>query len=368
MITILKGKTHHFNASENMKSFEKNYLKRLSISHSLLKTIRALGEYKGKEDLYKEQIPQALETLKQVAIIQSTESSNRIEGVTASLKRIQALINDKTDPRNRSEQEIAGYRDVLNIIHANYAYIPFTTNVVLQFHRDLYKYMGDVGGTWKSVDNVIEEAHPDGTTFVRFKPVPAFATSLYMGELHNYFNKLWDDAEIDKLILIPAYALDFLSIHPFKDGNGRMVRLLTLLLLYHAGIQVGRYISLEKIIEQSKESYYEALWLSSQGWHEGQHDVMPWIEYFLGVLLAAYKEFEERVGMLTVARGAKTEMILGAIKSLPNDFRMVELERLCPNVTRDMIRVVLKKLKKEGKIRCEGAGAGSCWKKRGNKS
>jgi len=349
-----------------VKSFENNYIEKISISHNLLKTIRVLGEYKGKQELYKEQMPQALETLKQLAVIQSTESSNRIEGVTASLKRIQALVNEKTDPRNRSEQEIAGYRDILNTIHANYEHIPFTTNVILQFHRDLYRYMGDFGGNWKSVDNVIEETSPDGTTFVRFQPVPAFSTPLYMEKLHSSFNTIWNSGDIDKLILIPAYALDFLSIHPFKDGNGRMVRLLTLLLLYHAGIQVGRYISLEKIIEQSKESYYDTLFLSSQGWHEGKHDIIPWIEYFLGVLLAAYKDFEERVGMLTVARGAKTEMVLGAIKNLPDGFRMADIERVCPNVTRDMIRVVLKKLKKEGKVWCEGAGAGSIWRKRGN--
>lgn len=351
-----------------MKSFEKNYIKNISISQNILQTIRILGEFKGKEELYKKQYRQSLETLREVAIIQSTESSNRIEGVTAPLKRIKAIIEEKTAPRNRSEQEIAGYRDVLNTIHTNHEHIPFTTNIVLQFHRDLYRYMGTEGGHWKNTENEITETLPDGTVFVRFKPVAAFAAPTYMERLHYSFNQMWESNEVEKLILIPAYALDFLSVHPFKDGNGRMIRLLTLLLLYHAGFEVGRFISLEKIIETSKKSYYDALFKSSQGWHEGKHDIIPWLEYFLGILVAAYKEFEQRVGLLTVARGAKTEMVLDAVNKLYDGFKMRDLEALCPNVTRDMIRKILQKLKEEGQVWCEGAGAGAIWRKRGNNS
>lgn len=349
-----------------MKSFAPGFIERQPITQNLLRTVRLLGEFKGKETLFTEQIPQALETLRQAAIIQSTESSNRIEGITAPLKRIQALVAQKTTPRNRSEQEIAGYRDVLNTIHANHVHMPLTTGVVLQLHRDLYRYLEGAGGQWKAVDNEISEIQPDGTKILRFQPVPAFATPEYMENLHSRFHELWNLGEVEKLLVIPAYVLDFLCIHPFLDGNGRMARLLSLLLLYHAGFAVGRYISLEKIIEQSRESYYDSLYQSSQDWHEGKHALLPWVEYFLGVLVAAYREFEQRVGMLTTARGAKTEMVLAAIQHLPDGFRMVDLERLCPNVTRDMIRVVLNKLKKEGAVWCEGAGAGAIWRKRGN--
>lgn len=351
-----------------MKSFEGGFIERQPVTQSLLLAVGALREFKGKEALFKEQSPQALETLRQVAIIQSTESSNRIEGVTAPLERIQALVAEKTTPKNRPEREIAGYRDVLNTIHSNYAGIPFTANVVLQLHRDLFQYAESPGGTWKSADNAIEEIHPDGTRIVRFRPVSAHATPEAMEELHTLFNASWNPGRIDKLLLIPAYILDFLCIHPFRDGNGRMARLLSLLLLYHASYELGRYISLEKIVEETKETYYEALGLSSQGWHEGRHDLLPWTEYFLGVLTGAYRRFEERVGTLTSARGAKTQMVLDAVQRLPDGFRMVDLERAAPNVTREMIRVVLNRLKKSGEVWPEGAGRGAVWRKRGNKS
>lgn len=349
-----------------MKSFEAAFIERQPITQNLLRTIRLIGEFKGKESLYTEQFPQVLETLRQVAIIQSTESSNRIEGVTAPPARIQALVAEKTTPRNRSEQEIAGYRDVLNTIHANYANMPSTTGVVLHLHRDLYKYVGPEGGRWKPADNTIAEILPDGTRVVRFQPVPASATPEFMERLHEWFGDMWQSGEVERLLLIPAYLLDFLCIHPFSDGNGRMARLLGLLLLYQASYAVGRFISLERVIEESKEGYYESLYRSSQGWHEGQHSLLPWTEYFLGVLVAAYGEFEQRVGLLTTARGAKTQMILEAVRYLPDGFRMADVERMVPNVTRDMIRVVLNRLKKEGKIRREGAGRGAVWRKRGN--
>ena len=217
-----------------MKSFERGYLDRLPISLELLRAVGMLREFKGRQELYKRQIPQALETLQQAAVIQSTESSNRIEGVVAPLKRIQALVAGKTTPRDRSEQEIAGYRDVLNTIHANHAEIPFKPGIVLQFHRDLYQYAGG-GGQWKGTDNDIVERQANGKTVLRFKPVPAFATPDHMERLHERFDHAWNEGKVEPLLLIAAYVLDFLCIHPFPDGNGRMARLLTLLLLYHAG-------------------------------------------------------------------------------------------------------------------------------------
>ncbi len=209
-----------------MTSFERAVLDRQKLSFSLLHAIRLVGEYKGKQDSFKDQAPQILENLRQVAVIQSTESSNRIEGVTAPPRVIKQLVENKVEPQNRSEQEIAGYRDVLKTIHASHDHIPFTTNVVLQFHRDLYGFSPSTGGTWKQSDNAITETLPDGTERVRFTPVPAFRTAEAMERLHERFNRMWDAQEIDRLLLIPTYVLDFLCIHPFRDGNGRMARLL----------------------------------------------------------------------------------------------------------------------------------------------
>jgi Fic family protein len=347
-----------------MKSFEAGFIERQPITHNLLQTVRVLGEYKGKEELFKQQIPQALETLRQAAIIQSTESSNRIEGITAPLERIQALVAKKAQPRNRSEQEIAGYRDVLNLIHSSHEHIPVKTGTVLQLHRNLYRYAGASGGRWKSVDNEITEVQPDGAKLLRFQPVAAFATPDAMEDLHQHFNELWQSGAVERLLLIPAYVLDFLCIHPFLDGNGRMARLQSLLLLYQAGFEVGRYISLEMIIEQSKESYYEALQLSSQGWHEGQHSLLPWTEYFLGVLVAAYRDFEQRVGLLTTARGAKTEMVLEAIQAMRGEFSVKQLQERCPHVGIDLIRRILREQRQTGALECSGRGPDARWRKK----
>lgn len=346
-----------------MKSFETSLIERMPISHNLASTLRVLGQYRGRAELFARQTPQVLKALRQTAIIQSTESSNRIEGVVAPIKRIEALVAKKTTPKNRPEQEIAGYRDVLNTIHANHAGMSFTPSLVLQLHRDLYQYAGHIGGAWKSSDNEITEKNPDGTTFVRFRPVPAHLTAENMEHLHSGFQRYWSEEKIDKLFLIPAYILDFLCIHPFLDGNGRMSRLLTLLLLYHADYFVGQFVSLEKLIEDSKETYYEALFRSSQGWHEAKHDLLPWLEYLLGILIAAYKEFEGRAGLLMTARGAKTQRVMEVVSDLPPSFRITDVERLCPGVSRDTIRMFLSKLREEGKLQCEKRGVGAIWRK-----
>lgn len=207
-----------------MKSFEPGFIERQPISQQLIGTIRLIGEYKGREALFKEQKPQFLETLRQVAVIQSTESSNRIEGITVPIDRIKKLIAQRINPRDRSQQEIAAYRDVLSTIHANHPHIPFTPNVVLQLHRDLYNFVPQEGGRWKSTENTIMETRSDGTRIERFSPVPAHLAPEAMDRLHQRFNDLWGLGEIDPL-LIPSYVLDFLCIHPFLDGNGRMVRL-----------------------------------------------------------------------------------------------------------------------------------------------
>jgi len=350
-----------------MKSFEGDFLEKHSVSHGLLGTIRQIGEFKGKEMLFKQQTPQVLETLKHIAIIQSTESSNRIEGINAPPERIKKLVEQKTKPKNRSEQEIAGYRDVLSTIHANYENIPFSSGIVLQFHRDLYKFVAHQGGNWKPTDNEITETRANGTKVVRFKPVPAHQTPEMMEKLHALFNDRWDRGEVDALLLIPAYVLDFLCIHPFLDGNGRMARLLTLLLLYKAGYEVGRFISLEYLVESQREGYYDALFKSSQGWHKGRHSLVPWWEYFLGVmLLGAYLEFERRTDEFMHAHGAKSEMVMSAVVKLPVQFQYADVARACPNVSRPTIKRVLGKLRDEGKIECIKSGRDAVWKKRGS--
>ena len=347
-----------------MKSFAPGFLEKQGISQNLLRTFRVLGEYKGKEEVFKQQSPQVLETLRHTAVIQSTESSNRIEGVVASHDRIVKIVQKKVKPANRSEQEIAGYRDVLNTIHANHAHMKFSVNLILQMHRDLFKFTPEEGGRWKTTQNEIEETGPDGKRSIRFTPVAPHLTEDAMRSLHERFNKAIASQEFESLLLIPTYVLDFLCIHPFRDGNGRMARLISLLLLYQSGFEVGRFISLENIVEVTRQSYYDTLYASSQKWHHGKHSLGPWWEYFLGVmLLTAYREFQKRAGKLTTTRGAKTATVLDAIERLPNGFRMVDLERAAPNVTRDMIRVVLNRLKKEKRVYCEGRGSAATWYK-----
>lgn len=348
-----------------MKSFEPGFLEKQRIPQNLLRTIRLLGEYKGKEEVFKQQTPQVLETLRQAAVIQSTESSNRIEGVTAPHDRIVKLVQKKVKPGNRSEQEIAGYRDVLNTIHANHGDMKFGVNLVLQMHRDLMRFTPGKDGKWKTTQNEIEEVGSDGKKSIRFTPIAPYLTDDAMRTLHDRFKSASESQEFEPLLLIPAYVLDFLCIHPFRDGNGRMARLISLLLLYQSGFEVGRFVSLEHIVEETKEGYYDTLLQSSQRWHLAKHSLLPWWEYFLGVmLLNAYREFEKRAGMLKTARGAKTATVLDAIERLPNGFKMVDLERASPNVTREMIRVVLNRLKNENRIYCEGRGSAATWYKR----
>ncbi len=345
-----------------MKSFESGYIERYRPSHEVLRTVRLLGEFKGREALYRVQAPQVLETLRHVAVIQSTESSNRIEGVTAPPRRIEAIVAEKTTPRNRPEQEIAGYRDVLNLIHSSYSGIELSSSVVLQLHRDLMKYSPSPGGHWKNTDNQITETGPDGTV-VRFTPVPAFATPDAMDRLHAGFGEAWNAGHVDHLILTPVYLLDFLCIHPFRDGNGRMARLLGLLLLYKSGFTVGRYVSLEKIVESSKDSYYETLHKASQRWHEGGHSIEPWVEYFLGTLVAAYREFEQRVGEVSSSPGAKTDAIRRTVESMLGDFTARDVHDRCPHASIDLVRDVLGAMRKEGLVVPVGKGRGAKWRR-----
>ncbi|HNS22842.1 MAG TPA: Fic family protein [Sedimentisphaerales bacterium] len=349
-----------------MRSFEHGYLLETAISHSLLMAVRVLGEFRGRQKLYTEQFPEVLETLRQVALIQSTESSNRIEGITVPPGRLTGLVTRKTRPRDRSEQEVAGYRDVLAAIHANHGRMRLSTDLILDWHRAIYRYTGEKGGHWKTADNVIRETTPDGRQVVRFRPVSAVATPQFMERLVQFHNRAMEEAKTDPLLLVASFVLDFECIHPFRDGNGRIGRLLTLLLLYQCGYEAGRYISLERIIEESKETYYEALSASSQNWHEAEHDLRPWWEYFLGTLTAAYNEFESRVGTFTSARGAKREMVRNAIARLPARFRMGDVQRASPGVSYPTLKRALADLKREGKLRCLGKGRDAQWERIGS--
>lgn len=345
-----------------MASLFEDYLKSLSFSQDQGATLRALGEHRGRQELFIKQAPEVLESLKQVAIIESSESSNRLEGIIAPHERIEALVLKETTPQDRSEQEIAGYRDALSLIHESHEYMEFTVNVILQLHSMLYRYMPNEGGRFKMTDNEIVEKNPDGTIKrVRFKATPAINTPSAMDALANGYKNAIHVHHQEPLVIIPLAILDFLCVHPFSDGNGRTARLLTMLLLYHFDYQVGRFISLERIFEESKESYYETLEVSSQGWHENKHNVMPWLNYFWGTLLRAYKEFEDRVGTIRGGRGSKTEQVKEAVLRKITPFSISDIESDCPGVSRDMIRVVLNKMRDDKLITLKGKGRASKW-------
>jgi len=346
-----------------MKSFENQLITRQPITHNILQLLGEIRECKGKQALYKKQSPQILKNLIEVATIQSTESSNRIEGITAPHKRLVELVKEKTSPSNRSEEEIMGYRSVLQLIHQNHQHIHFTPNVIQQFHGELYKFTSVRAGKWKSTDNTIEEVSKTGESIIRFQPVPAYLTSQAMEKLHTEFETIQEMGTVDPLLLIATYILDFLCIHPFIDGNGRMARLITLYLLYDFGYEVGRYISLEKIIEDTKESYYDSLRKSSQDWHEGNHSLQPWWEYFLGTLRHAYRLFEKRAGLIAETKGSKTALVLDTLEQFRGEFSIQELQELCPTVGIDLIRRILREQKQAGHLKCLGRGPFAKWKR-----
>lgn len=349
-----------------MKSLESGFLEQQAVPLEMAGTLRVLGEYRGRQDLWARQAPQVLETLRQIALVQSTESSNRIEGVVVAEDRLKALVGKTTAPRDRPEAEVVGYRDALARVHTAFTRIEVTPATILNLHADLFRKTDLPAGVWKRRDNTIEERTADGRWVTRFVPVSAAETPRFVEELCARFNRLCEEGRVDRLLLIHAFVLDFLCIHPFTDGNGRVSRLLTVLLLHRAGYEVGRYVSLEKLIEESKETYYEVLQKSSEGWREGRRRLRPWWEYTLGVLLASYKELESRAAAVRSRRGAKTSWVQDAVKHLPSEFTMGEVARACPAVSRPMIRVVLEGLRREGRLEVVGTGRGALWRKRGH--
>jgi Uncharacterized conserved protein len=319
--------------------------------------IAAIHEYKGKQDLFVEAKSDILSHLLDIARIQSTEASNKIEGIVTTEARLKEIVQQKAVPRSRNEKEIAGYRDVLATIHENYDYITPRANVVLQLHRDLYAYSPtSIGGRYKNADNIIQETDANGNKKVRFQPLSAFETPEAMEHLCNAFIEEVNRSELDPLLLIPMFILDFLCIHPFNDGNGRMSRLLTLLLLYRSGYIVGKYISIEMLIEKTKETYYDVLQHSSTDWHDAQNDYLPFVEYYLGIVLNAYREFTSRVELLTTKGLNKTERVQIVIENKIGKITKKEILNLCPDISQTTVEKALADLLKEGIILKIGGG------------
>lgn len=328
----------------------------LSLPVNIYNTIAKIHEYKGKQELYVKNYPDVLDKMIDVAKIQSTKSSNAIEGIYTNDARLNELMNKKTEPRNRNEEEIAGYRHVLDIIHENYAYIEFNKNDILTLHNQLYSYSYvNYKGKFKTLDNTIMEVDELGNRKVRFQPVSSFETENYFDKMVGAYKKAVE-ANIPALILIPVLIHDFLCIHPFDDGNGRMSRLLTLLLLYKFGYFVGRYISIEMLIEESKESYYEELKRSSEKWHTGENDEIPFIRYMLGVLLKAYEECDDRFNFIGNEKLTSPERVLSVIQRSLEPLSKKDIMILCPDISQRTIERALKELYDNSKIKQVGSG------------
>lgn len=340
-----------------MRSFDYIKTPEQLLKPEIVQMVGSIHEHKGKQELFLEANIDELKTLLEVALIQSTGASNRIEGIYTTDKRLEELVRQKAEPRNRSEQEISGYREVLTTIHESYEYINPRPNIILQLHRDLYSYSGrNAGGNYKNSDNVIAETDVEGHQKARFIPVPAFQTPEAMNELCTNFLEAWDADRIDKLILIPMFILDFLCIHPFNDGNGRMSRLLTLLLFYKAGYIVGKYVSIEMLIEKTKETYYEALQESSNGWHENENRYESFVKYYLGIILKAYSEFEGRVEHLKNRSLSKPDRIKAVIDNKVGKITKKEIMELCPDISKVTVERTLTELVRSGYIAKVGAG------------
>lgn len=340
-----------------MRNFDYTNAPANLLTPEIVQMLASIHEHKGKQELFMEANVDELKTLLEVALIQSTGASNRIEGIFTSDKRLEELVTQKAEPRNRSEQEIAGYREVLATIHESHEYINPRPNIILQLHRDLYSYsQAGAGGSYKNSDNVIAETDAEGNQRARFVPVPAFQTAEAMDELCSKFLEAWEAGQMDKLILIPMFILDFLCIHPFNDGNGRMSRLLTLLLFYKAGYIVGKYVSMEMLIEKTKETYYEALQASSTGWHEGENTYEPFVKYYLGITLKAYSEFENRVEHLKYRSLSKPDRVKAVIDQKVGKITKKEIMDRCPDISKTTVERTLTELVKSGYIAKVGSG------------
>ena len=339
--------------------------KMASIPPSTAWYLADIGESRGRQELFTRQYPQRLKILREHALIESAVSSNRIEGVEVDQSRIATIVFGKPLLRDRDEEEVRGYRQALDLIHKQGAKLSISEGTILALHRLARGEIWDAG-KYKEKDGNIIEKYPDGRSRLRFKTVSAEATLNYVRELVELYNDAIKDRKIPHPVLMAAFNLDFLCIHPFRDGNGRVSRLLLLLQCYHLGFEVGRYISLERLIEQNKERYYETLEQSSHGWHEEKHDPWPYINYILFIIKTAYREFEDRLGRVKSPRGEKTGLVLRAIDRMQDPFSVAGLRKECPNVSVDMIRRVLKELRAKKQVECLGRGQSAKWRKTKN--
>ena len=349
-----------------MKTLEQFASKPETIPASTSWYLAELGEARGKQELFTKQAPQKLKVLREHALIESAVSSNRIEGVMVDQARVATVIFGKSLLRDRDEEEVRGYRDALKLVHEQSAKLRISERTIRRLHAMI---RGDIwdAGKYKKQDSDIIEKYPDERERVRFKAVPAAKTAAYTRRLVDHWGRALRERWVHPLIALAAFNLDFLCIHPFRDGNGRVSRLLLLLQCYHLGFEVGRYISLERLIEENKERYYETLEQSSQAWHERKHDPWPYVNYLLYIIKSAYKEFEERVGKTTSPKGAKSDLVLDAIRRQSGEFRLADIERACPGVGRDWIRVLLADLKESRQVTCRGKGPAARWRYKGRK-
>lgn len=344
-----------------MRNFNYSEIKNQKWDSDILGLIAAIYKEAGKQEMYLKQKPQELEKLVEIAKIQSTEASNAIEGIITTSTRIKQLVEKKTTPKNRNEQEIAGYRDVLSIIHESFDAIPISQNYILQLHKILYSHMNNpMGGKTKSVQNYISATYPDGHVETLFTPLSPFETPEALDKICDEYNRVIGNMEVEPLIVIPIFIHDFLCIHPFNDGNGRMSRLLTTLLLYRNGFYVGKYISLEAKIAKNKDLYYNALSHAQHGWHEGTEDVVPFIKYLLGTILAAYKDFEDRFSLVETKLPA-LEMVRQASMYKIGRFNKQDIRELCPTLSNSSIEKAFRDLISLGEIKKEGKGKGTCY-------
>jgi len=349
-----------------MRLFNYGNLARSKWDSEIINLLSQIHEHKGKQELFLTRKPAVLDKLVEIAKIQSVEDSNRIEGIVTTAVRIKELMNQKTTPRNRDEEEILGYRDVLNMIHESYEYIPINSNYILQLHRDLFKYSEKgIGGRYKNTQNSIVEKDKEGNAIERFKSLSPYETPSAIEQICNELNIAFDKKDVDSLLLIPIFIHDFLCIHPFNDGNGRMSRLLTTLLLYRQGYVIGKYISLESKIEKNKDDYYIALEKSGIGWHENKEDPVPFIKYILRTILAAYIDFEERVDYVD-EKVPTIELVRNAIDSKLGKFTKSDMMELVPSVGKATIENMLRKLTVEGYIERHGKGRATFYVKKLN--
>jgi len=347
-----------------MMSFRDGRLRDFAVPAGTVWLLTDIAEAKGRQGLYTKQAPQVLKALRETALVQSVESSNRIEGVTVEPARLRPLVIGNARPRDRSEEEIQGYRRALNLIHSHAADLPVTPDTLRLLHKTIQEGGGDAG-EWKRVNNDIVELRAGAAPRVRFRPVSVKDTPAAVEELCLLYRHAVDQEHVQPLVAGACLVFDFLCIHPFRDGNGRVSRLLTLLTTYQHGIEVGRYISLERLVEESRDDYYEVLRQSSEGWRAGKHTIVPWLNYYLAILNRAYRQFEERAGQIRPARGAKRALIEAALESQMGEFTLADLERVCPGVSRDTVRKVLRDHQKVGNVTCRGHGPAARWRSKG---